>query len=259
LSTLRQIDLDRRVYRNHAGGGTGYPVVVQEEAMIVIIVISILALIGAAFTIYFRQRTSSAGTGDHVLPSPHFAGLFERTNARPPLEQSQQKIDSSRQKLLERATSGDLSVLDEAHATANSALYSDAFRALVEWASARQENLVALVSHVTKSNGLRANKQLAQQLIETWKTAPDRRSTTEMIHIAALSDDPSTYAQAIDEALDSWRHGKLAQFSAEELDALFVSQYWVIAPEARLGGVGFALKRKLHEVRSKLAAGQPEV
>jgi hypothetical protein len=50
-----------------------------------------------------------------------------------------------------------------------------------------------------------------------------------------------------------WRRGQLAQFSADELAELLVSQYWVIAPEARRGGVGFALKRKLSGVRRELA------
>jgi hypothetical protein len=136
-------------------------------------------------------------------------------------------------------------------------LYADVLDGLVEWASERQENLAALVSLVSKSNELRANKQLAQRLIETWKTAPDRRSTTEMIHIAALSDDAQTYEQAVEAALEVWRSGRLPGFRPEELVELFVSQYWVIAPEARRGGVGFALKRRLLGVRRELATTTP--
>lgn len=226
--------------------------------MIAIIVISFLALIGAAFSIYLWQRTPPPdATGNPVLPAPHFEGLFDRTDAAPLVEEHQGTIASNRQKLLELATSGDLSALAEAHSTRDAMLYSDVLSALVEWASGRQENLAALVSHVSKSNELRANSRLAQQLIETWKTAPGRRSTTEMIHIAALADDAETYEQALEAALEFWRRGKLAQFSAEELIALFVSQYWLIAPEARRGGVGFALKRRLLGVRRELATTTP--
>jgi len=225
--------------------------------MIAIIVISFLALIGAAFTIYVWQRTSSAGNSDHVLPPPHFEGLFGHTNSTLVEERPQQTIASSRQTILERATRGDLDALAEAHSIGSAALYSDVLSALVEWASARQEDLGALVSHISKSNELRANRQLAKQLIETWRTAPDRRSTTEMIHIAALSDDAATYEQAIEAAMESWRSGTLVQFSAQELAALFVSQYWLISPEARRGGVGFALKRRLLGVRRELATAAP--
>ncbi len=254
---MRQIELDHRVYRNHAVGGTGSPVVVQEEAMIAIIVILFLALIGAAYAIHVRQRTSSDADGDHVLPAPPFVGLFEHTDADLIRVETQRTIGSITVNLLDRAANGDLSVLAEAHTTGDEACYSEVLGTLTEWASARQEDLWALASQVSKSNGLRANKKLAQQLIEAWQTAPDRGSIAEMIHIAALSDDAVTYEQAIDAALESWRQGKLAQFSIEELAALLVSQYWLISPEARLGGVGFALKRRLLGVRRELATAAP--
>ncbi|HXI92852.1 MAG TPA: hypothetical protein VNO24_22850 [Blastocatellia bacterium] len=221
--------------------------------MIAIIVISFLALTGAAFTIYLWQRTPSDATDNRVLPAPKFGGLFDRPDSTLLAEERQQTIASRKQELRELARSGDLNALTEAYSAHDSALYADVLDGLVEWASERQENLAALVSLVSKSNELRANRQLARRLIETWKSAPDRRSTTEMIHIAALSDDALTYEQAVEAALEGWRSGRLPGFSPEELVELFVSQYWVIAPEARRGGVGFALKRRLLGVRRELA------
>ncbi|HLF83788.1 MAG TPA: hypothetical protein VI837_06400 [Blastocatellia bacterium] len=221
--------------------------------MIAIIVISLLALIGAAFTIYLWRRIPSDATGNSVLPAPHSRGLFDRPDATLLEEEEQQTTASNRQTLIELARNGDLNALTQAHSTHDPEFYADALDALVEWACVRQENLVALVSHVSKSDELRANRQLAQLLIETWKTAPDRHSTTQMIHITALSDDAETYEQAIEVALEFWRSGRLPGFKPEELAELFVSQYWVIAPEARRGGLGFALKRRLLGVRRELA------
>jgi hypothetical protein len=91
-------------------------------------------------------------------------------------------------------------------------------------------------------------------LIGYWRDNVDRRSTTQMMHIAALSDDPGVYEQAVEIVLEHWRSGKLQQFSVDELIALFESQYWILALEARRGGAGFALKRKLVEIRRELAA-----
>lgn len=221
--------------------------------MIAIIVISLLALIGAAFTIYLWRRPPSDETGNRVLPAPHSRGLFDRPDATLVEEEQRQTIASNRQTLIELARSGDLNALTQAHSTHDAELYADALNVLVEWACVRQENLAALVSHVSKSGELRANRQLAQLFIETWKTAPDRRSTTQMIHITALSDDAETYEQAVEVALEFWRSGRLPGFKPEELAELFVSQYWVIAPEARRGGLGFALKRRLLGVRRELA------
>lgn len=223
--------------------------------MIAIIVISFLALIGAS-TIYFRKRTPKDATNNLAVPAPHFEGLFDRPDEARFLE-NQQTIASRKRELLELAKAGDLKVLAGADAAHDPQLYADVLNALSEWGSERQENLSALVSHISKSNEFRANKQLAQRLIETWKTAPDRRSTTEMIHIAALSDDAETYEQALEAAVEFWRSGKLSGFRPEELIELLVSQYWVIAPEARRGGAGFALKRRLGGVRRELATATP--
>ena len=78
-----------------------------------------------------------------------------------------------------------------------------------------------------------------------------------MIHIAALTDDAETYEQAIEAAIEVWRSGGLPGFSPEQLVELFVSQYWIIAPEAKRGGVGFALKRRLLGIRRELASTEP--
>ena len=228
--------------------------------MVAIIVILFLAFAAAACTLYLSQRARSEANSGHDLPPLRFSGLFDDDEpGLATLSEAERRTDASNQraKLLERAHSGDLQALFEAHANGDGKFYSEVLDALSGWASGRQENLIALVSHISKSNELRANKQLAQRLIETWKTAPDRRSTTEMIHIAALSDDADTYQQAIEATLEYWRTGKLSWFRPDELVELFVSQYWVIAPEARRGGVGFALKRRLLGVRRELATASP--
>jgi hypothetical protein len=225
------------------------------KTMIAIIVIAFLALIGAALTIFLKQQTSSDAIDNPVLQPPHFEGLFDRPDAASLVEKP--TADDRRQGLLELAKAGDLNALSAAHASNDAKLYAEVLTALFERASERQENLTALVSHISKSNELRANRQLAQRLIEICKTAPDRRSTTAMIHIAALSDDAETYEQAIETALEVWRSGRLAGVGPEELVELLVSQYWVIAPEARRGGVGFALKRRLLGIRRELATATP--
>ena len=220
--------------------------------MIAIIVISLLALIGAVFTFYLWQRTPSENSpGDPAFP--HFAGgLFDRPDAKPLLDSQEEGIADGRRKLIERAKAGDLAALSEASSTRNAESYAETLNALIEWASASQENLAALVSHVSKSIELRANKQLAQLLIQMWKKAPDRRSTTQVIYIAALSDDPETYELAVESTLELWRLRELPWFTPGELAELLVSQYWVIAPEARRGGPGFALKHRLLNIRREL-------
>lgn len=225
--------------------------------MVAIIIISFLALMGAAFSIYFWQRTPSNAASSRDLPPRQSAGLFDVSEPAALAERQVADASKRRAELLARAKGGDLDALPAALSEQDAKVYGDILDALVEWASHRQENLNALVSHVSKSNELRANKQLAERLIDTWKTAPDRRSTTEMLHIAALSDDAETYQQAVELVVSFWQRGRLTRFSAEELAELLESQYWILAPEARRGGAGFALKRKLAGIRRELAAATP--
>lgn len=211
--------------------------------MITVIIISLIALIGAVFVIYLRQHPPPEDVAPVLPANPHNVGLFDKPELS--LFPDRHRSANQNEKLLERAKSGDLSALDEAQSTSNVKLYDEVLDTLNEWAAARQERLDDLVSHISKSTELRGNKQLAQHFYETWKAAPDRRSTTQMIHVAALSDDVETFGQAVERVLNLWRAGRLSWLSPAELAELVTSEYWVITPEARGGGLGFALKRKL--------------
>ena len=226
-----------------------------SEAMVLIIFIAVLALIGAVFLIYAVQSRLTHREIDPIPPSRHFDGLFESNRTIAPVD-AQQQTNERRQHLLDRARRGEFKALGEAKDVSNQALYTDVLDALVDWSAESQEKLEALVSHI-KSNELRANKRLAKRVIENWRTVPGRRSTIEMIHITALSDDAEIYAHAVDEVMDLWRRGYLAQLSSDDLVELFVSQFWVIAPESRRGGGGYALKRRLLGLRRELASATP--
>jgi hypothetical protein len=251
----RQIYLDHYVCRNHAVGDAANQGDAQgSEAMVLIIFIAVLAVIGAVFFIYVVQSRPTQREIEPIPPSRHFDGLFESNRTVAP--QDVQQIEARRNNFFARARCGDFKALVDARDTRDEALYCEVLNAIVDWAAESQEKLETLVSHV-KNNELRGNKRLAQRVIENWKAAPGRRSTIEMIHIAALSDDAETYAQAVDAAMDLWRRGYLAKLSTDELVELFVSQFWVIAPESRRGGGGYALKRRLLGLRRELASATP--
>jgi hypothetical protein len=95
---------------------------------------------------------------------------------------------------------------------------------------------------------------LAERVIAAWQAAPDRRSTVEMLHLAALADDANTYRRAVDLVVAAFKDGRLQTFSADELLALVESQMWVLASDAQRGGDGFTLKQRLAEARRELAA-----
>jgi hypothetical protein len=227
--------------------------------MVAIIVICFLALTLAALTSHLWRRPPSGANPDRELAPPRFAGLFASADSSATQDEAKELIDASRLRadLIDRAHAGDLTALSETHSVGDAGLYGKVLDALIDSASDNPERFRALVAHISKSNELRGNKRLAEHLIAAWETAeaaPDRRSTIEMLHIAALSDDAAAYQHAVALVISGWQKGKLIEFNPEELIELFDSQFWILAPEARRGGAGFALKRKLAAVRRELAA-----
>ena len=81
--------------------------------------------------------------------------------------------------------------------------------------------------------------------IKAFQESPNRTSTTNLLHAAALSDNAKNYGRAVELVLLSWRDGSLSDLSARELQALFNSEYWVLSSATRSSGAGFVLKRTL--------------
>lgn len=88
--------------------------------------------------------------------------------------------------------------------------------------------------------------------IRSFQQSPDRTSTTNLLHVAALTDDAKTYGRAIELVLLSWRDGSLSDISAKDLQALFNSEYWVLSSRTRTSGAGFVLKQTLSNANREL-------
>jgi hypothetical protein len=223
----------------------------SANTMLLILIILIIAFAGAAalaFAVYHQNRALPDAPAHPELPREPvtlFANDWSEPAARatPPAPH--------RSLLIERARQGDLTTLAEARNDAP--LYQEILNALID-ACERQGNTAALVRHIVKSDDLRGNVRLAERVIAAWQAAPDRHSTVDLLHVAALADDANTYGRAVDLAVAAFKNGRLNTFSADELLALLESQLWVLALDAQRGGAGFALKQRLAEVRRDLAA-----
>jgi len=96
--------------------------------------------------------------------------------------------------------------------------------------------------------------QEAIEAIRAFQKSPNRSSTTKLLHAAALSDNAKNYGRAIELVLLSWRDGSLSDLSAQELQSLFNSEYWVLSSSARTSGAGFVLKQTLASANRELEA-----
>ena len=224
----------------------------------IVITIALLILLAAGLSLYSLKTARSRKAVDWQLPKPAFDGLFPAPDVASATDQSMVDTPAYRRaKLLDRARGGDLETLSEASAAGDQQLYQDVLNALIESASNNREAMGALVSRITAGTELRANKRLAEYVIEEWKANPDAASTGELAHVAALSDDAATYEIVVDLIVSYWKAGRLTQLSAEQIIEIVESQYWILSHDARHGGEGFPLKFKFVKLRRELAAATP--
>jgi hypothetical protein len=94
--------------------------------------------------------------------------------------------------------------------------------------------------------------QQAIKAIKAFQQSPDKNSTANLLHAAALSDNAKNYGRAVDLILLSWRDGSLSDLSARDLQSLFNSQYWVLSSRTRTSGAGFVLKETLASANREL-------
>jgi hypothetical protein len=219
--------------------------------MLLILIILVIAFAGAValvFAVYHQTRALPDRQTHAELPREPVT-LFDHDPSEADASTNSSVLDAS--SLIERARQGDMTTLTQARDQAP--LYHDVLNALID-ACERQGNTAALVRHIAKSDDLRGNVRLTERVIAAWHAAPDRRSTVDLLHVAALADDANAYRRAVDLAVAAFKNGRLINFSADELLALLESHLWVLSLDAQRGGDGFALKQRLAEVRRELAA-----
>ena len=226
--------------------------------MVTILITSFFILALLAIAIYFWQKPASS-TEAEALPPPPGRGLFidgtmdGHAVALVRTEEDSKAAMAKRAELIERAKVGDKSVLQETQNTEDADLYVEVLNVLVAGADS-DPKLLSLVSYVSR-NELRANEKLAERMIDSYRSAPDRNSTSKVLHVAALSDDATVYQSAVEAALRLWRDGRLAEISASELRSILEGEFWILSSPTRSSGAGFLLKRALAGARRELEAG----
>jgi len=222
--------------------------------MVTFFITSVLILGLLAVVLYFWQKPNTTEQSHMLAPPTEPRGLFSPSaddvkafaeiSAVAELERAQNAI-------IERARQGEKNALQEAHAL-DRTLYTTVLDLFTQ-SSDSDEKLLALVSFVSRAE-LPVNTKLAQAMIESWKRSPDRSSTSKTLHLVALANDASLFRSAVETALRFWREGRLSEVSAQELQALFEGEFWLLSSKERGSGSGFLLKQTLASARREFEA-----
>lgn len=120
-----------------------------------------------------------------------------------------------------------------------------------------REPVKTQLSDKVKTTATKVDAETFQQAIKAiraFQESPNRSSTTKLLHAAALSDNAKNYGRAVELVLLSWRDGSLSDLSAQELQSLVNSEYWVLSSQTRTSGAGFVLKQTLSSANQELEA-----
>lgn len=223
--------------------------------MIALFIIAFVLLAATAYTFYRRQHASPDYRAE--LESRHATprSLFEHQAEHTPLDgaaQAHRELEERNALWLKRASEGDSTTLAEAERANDPALYGRVLNNLVLWAEASEANLRSLAAFINNDSGLRGSPELAAAYTKLWQQQPDRQTTAQLLHLAALADDANTFEQAVVAVSDWLRQSHADELRPDELLALIESEYWVLSSEARRAGAGFLLKQRLTSLREEL-------
>jgi hypothetical protein len=221
--------------------------------------IFIIGIVAILFLFWAARTKSSGETLLPPLEPPRglFSDKIESDCAVLSLSAAEDNRENERNSLKECAKAGDTRTLIRAQALGDRRFYDEVLDQLIVDGDHRP-TLLTVASCVTR-NELPVSRHLAEAVIKSWKSSPDRSSTATTLHLTALADDADLYQEAVETALNFWRQGFLADVSPAELSALFDGEFWVLSARSRGSGAGFILKRKLASARRELETAMREL
>lgn len=222
--------------------------------MIALFIIAFVLLAATAYTFYRRQHASSDYRAElqSQFTSPRSLFDHQAEHTRLLAAQANQEAGARKASLLERAREGDLTALAEAQRANDPTLYGHVWHNLLNWSATSEANLRSLASFIANDSGLRGHPDLAAAYTKLWQQQPDRRTTAQLLHLAALADDANAFERAIVATSDALRSERLSEIRPHELWALIESEYWVLISDARRTGAGFVLKQRMTSLREEL-------
>ncbi|CAN5182393.1 hypothetical protein BH18ACI2_BH18ACI2_08670 [soil metagenome] len=218
-------------------------------------IIVLILLAATAYSIYRSQRAVFPAEPEQLPATMNPPRLFDEQQAiandsLDPAEMREHESNEQRASLLSRAAAGDLSTLIEAQQADDRELYRETLRTLVEQGVESDDDLRALARYIAQSSDLRADESLVVAYAALWRQSPDREMMTVLLRLAALSDDAAAFQKTVDEIVNEWQAGRIANLTAANLRSLIESEYWVLSSAARrAGGDSYLLKLRFANLR----------
>lgn len=223
---------------------------------LLLIVLPLIAV--AIIALRYLSRLPAAEQKLSLSEHRTFDGLFaqQREEEARALAQADAEwaAEAKRAEILTRASAGETTALDEAHATGNREFYNLVLETLIAGARDDREKLRSTAKYIVDSGKLRSTAEFASRMIEQYQPELGPGAFTTMLYLAALSDNAEVYRHAVEIAREHFKQGRIPRLQRGDFIATVENGYWLISAETRYSGSGFTLKQLIAEVRRELAA-----
>ncbi|MFN0110195.1 MAG: hypothetical protein ACKVZH_15175 [Blastocatellia bacterium] len=203
------------------------------------------------------RNATNEGTPSRLTAS-QFDGLFAEQHAEESrqlaIAEARLRDEENRQLLLDRAAAGDETALDDAHRFGDATFYADTLQTLADQTNGDVQRLRVIVEYIVDSQELRSSREFAEMMIEALCAPVSQRSLPDLLHLAALADDPKVFERAVSSALKAWRDDLQTKVSSKDFLAIVQSAYWLASEDVRCSGSGFLFKQVITDVHRELAA-----
>jgi len=88
-----------------------------------------------------------------------------------------------------------------------------------------------------------------RQFSEFWKTSPNKRTTVELLSLAAQTESGKLFSETAENVVQQWQEKGIEDLSAEQLAQILDSHFWLLPHEERTPGVSFWLKQEIASLR----------
>ena len=104
---------------------------------------------------------------------------------------------------------------------------------------------------------LKVEKAKAVRLFqEKWQTAPDKKTTAELLRAAAMSESAEIFSETAESVVEMWRANRIENLTAPDLADLLDSRYRLLPEQERTSGAIFWVKREITKLRSRSEANR---
>ena len=120
-------------------------------------------------------------------------------------------------------------------------------------AAEREEKALAEAKKADEARRILVEKaEKVTEFEKSWRSAPDRKKTIELLFLASESESAKTFSDISEKVIKLWRENRIENLTARDLADLLDSHFRILPQQERTSGVLFWLKEEIQNLRREV-------